>query len=343
MCVADKKETYQQTCGKCKKRFETDEQLRDWCSEECKIKFKTSRCKKCDRAFLSYQKRSFCSEACKRKECIMCNKTYIPKSTESYCSETCKIKKFTHTCKTCETDFYKQQVTARYCSESCRGVYEKTKKYHIVCKHCKNVLLVTDKNRLYCSDVCVEAYRKKAEQKRNKKNQSNELEELVRLKVDVLIDRRQDALTYIGSAVDFNDRMGFTENVKARVIARDDHQCYICHDDTYIEVHHKLPQNLGGGHEEDNLVTLCRRCHRHVETGNRDHAYRKCLQNAQKTYGMQSLVYRDNANQKIKFQYIAEELHRLNNHLIKQGSGELGESLILLDDLLDEVEQYSLR
>ena len=49
--------------------------------------------------------------------------------------------------------------------------------------------------------------------------------------------------------------------VRRQVLARDGHRCQRCGEPGALEVHHKLPVEKGGGHELENLVTLCVKCH----------------------------------------------------------------------------------
>jgi len=52
---------------------------------------------------------------------------------------------------------------------------------------------------------------------------------------------------------------------EARKIAlRRDGRCRICSSDSPLTVHHMWPRGLGGGHEIENLVTLCESCHQHI-------------------------------------------------------------------------------
>jgi 5-methylcytosine-specific restriction endonuclease McrA len=55
----------------------------------------------------------------------------------------------------------------------------------------------------------------------------------------------------------------------ARVRERDSHKCMICGDTggkTALPVHHIISYQVACRHDEFNLITLCRRCHRNVET-----------------------------------------------------------------------------
>jgi len=47
---------------------------------------------------------------------------------------------------------------------------------------------------------------------------------------------------------------------RARIYARDGHKCHYCGDQKNLTLDHKIPQSKGGGHEDENLVTCCKRC-----------------------------------------------------------------------------------
>ena len=51
-----------------------------------------------------------------------------------------------------------------------------------------------------------------------------------------------------------------------RMALRRDKTCRICDSDTLLTVHHMWPRGLDGGHEIENLVTLCESCHQHLCT-----------------------------------------------------------------------------
>ncbi|MEW9502379.1 HNH endonuclease [Jeotgalibacillus marinus] len=46
----------------------------------------------------------------------------------------------------------------------------------------------------------------------------------------------------------------------------------LCESGTSLEVHHMVPRIRGGNHSSENLITLCTRCHWHIETGDLEHA-----------------------------------------------------------------------
>jgi 5-methylcytosine-specific restriction endonuclease McrA len=52
------------------------------------------------------------------------------------------------------------------------------------------------------------------------------------------------------------------EEVRKAVYKRDDYKCRNCHTTKYLELHHIIFRSQGGKDIEENLVTLCNRCHR---------------------------------------------------------------------------------
>ena len=60
------------------------------------------------------------------------------------------------------------------------------------------------------------------------------------------------------------------ENMKARILARDNHTCQICKKkpkNERLEVHHIIFRSQGGSDEENNLVTVCHSCHVELHKG----------------------------------------------------------------------------
>ena len=60
------------------------------------------------------------------------------------------------------------------------------------------------------------------------------------------------------------------ENTKAMVLNRDGYKCQCCkgkHKDSKLEVHHIIFRSQGGSDESENLITLCRTCHKALHEG----------------------------------------------------------------------------
>ena len=59
-------------------------------------------------------------------------------------------------------------------------------------------------------------------------------------------------------------------NTKAMVLNRDGYTCQYCHGkrkNSRLEVHHIQYRHMGGSDDSDNLITLCRSCHKDVHDG----------------------------------------------------------------------------
>lgn len=57
------------------------------------------------------------------------------------------------------------------------------------------------------------------------------------------------------------------KQAKQETLDRDNHSCVRCACEGDLQVHHIVPLSQGGGHELENLATLCDRCHRIAHGG----------------------------------------------------------------------------
>lgn len=184
----------------------------------------------------------------------------------------------------------------------------------------------------------MENYRKNKDKKDTKSEQ--ELREVVEERVKVLLTRRNDLMKEQAlNTVDYWTVDGFNEALKNKVLQRDNYHCYVCENDKDLEVHHVLPRRLGGSHEMDNLITLCVRCHRHVETGNYQHAVKKCLENAKKHFNMPSFKLSEKLTRKEQMSIIENEISKIYEKMIEHNNGEMEELLIEFDNFFDELNE----
>lgn len=54
------------------------------------------------------------------------------------------------------------------------------------------------------------------------------------------------------------------ENLRQQVLRRDNWRCQACGAMTDLEVHHQQFRSHSGSDSEQNLITLCRHCHREM-------------------------------------------------------------------------------
>lgn len=341
--------TIEKQCDRCKKPFETAEPDVVWCSEACKEKLHVKYCVTCDKAFYTYLKhRAYCSDACRMRRCSVCNGVYLPKKTETYCSEACKIKKYTHTCIVCKEPFFKQVPSAKYCGNGCHSILRSAKKKYKLCKNCGKMLLTFHiHNEPYCDRACYEDYVAKVKAGKIHKGANQEekliiLEQSVKSKVEILIDRMlaPDVLTTF-HARDLSNEHGFTQELKEQVKERDQYCCYVCEGIESLDVHHIVKQRHGGVHEAHNLVTLCRRCHRHIETGNKEYALKKCLQNAKKHAGIVDVKLEEKLSRAHQLAMVKGDLQDILELLIQKEDFELLDIIFRMNEVMDELEEMS--
>lgn len=68
---------------------------------------------------------------------------------------------------------------------------------------------------------------------------------------------------------EFEQRLQIPERVRREVLDRDNEQCQLCGTSgaNRLQLHHVIYRSHGGRHDEENLVTLCWRCHADVHEG----------------------------------------------------------------------------
>jgi len=63
------------------------------------------------------------------------------------------------------------------------------------------------------------------------------------------------------------------QQIRERVLLRDNERCRNCASEEDLEVHHVVPVSRGGVHSISNLITLCKSCHIAADSG-RDTPYK---------------------------------------------------------------------
>lgn len=60
------------------------------------------------------------------------------------------------------------------------------------------------------------------------------------------------------------------ENLKQQVLRRDSWRCQSCGTMSNLQVHHKRFRSQSGQDSEENLITLCARCHSYIHSATVD-------------------------------------------------------------------------
>lgn len=263
-----KKRTF--ICQQCGKQFNSSRKSPICCSKECatqRLRNRvTKKCEACGKDMsvnpgLLHRKR-YCSKECKhagqkRKvewKCSRCGKIKHLKPSEAqekqYCSVKCannKDSKITLECPVCKKVFYRfpcrlKDGKKHYCSKECHHEDMKNKGIWrtLVCASCgeeyqTTVHQIEKRDSKYCSLEC-------------KHNGSH---------------KRDGALSY------------YWRKTAASVRKRDKYTCALCgkfQRKPALDVHHIVPartfatEDLDKANDPLNLVSLCRTCHRSVET-----------------------------------------------------------------------------
>ena len=86
--------------------------------------------------------------------------------------------------------------------------------------------------------------------------------------------------------------------VKARVWERDNHLCVYCHSPNAIPEAHYISRAKGGLGVEENILTLCRRCHDRYDHGTREEKrelarrFKEYLNKQYENWNEDELIYR---------------------------------------------------
>ena len=211
------------------------------------------------------QKRHFCSKQCanigRRKHTSI---PLIQIGARAYVRLSCQI---------CEKIYYKYPAFAqksKYCSRKCQAeAYRKFKTYAI-CPTCNKSFLVTNDNRKFCSVECF----KTARPLKTCETCAGQFRPYHTKQSGRFCSRLCKGKASIGSS---NPNYKGAEKVKYgfdwilvrnQALERDGYKCQVCFKDYgKMHVHHIVPYRICHSHRLDNLITLCRSCHKTYEVG----------------------------------------------------------------------------
>lgn len=183
----------------------------------------------------------------------------------------------------------------------------------------------------YCSIEC---------RSKNTKRQNTESLEDVEKLVRYLVTKMNKASSVnVYSPVFYTDVLNPTDSQRIAVAKRDKNRCRVCNSRSNLEIHHIVKRRDGGGNDMDNLITLCNKCHRHIETGDIENAIKKCTRNYLCVANKDSSVFAFHLNNLEKVEYSKAELAKLYNIIADSGDYVNTESIkICLDEILDRLE-----
>lgn len=340
-------------CLCCGKLFEYDSKKggRKFCDENCRMNYYGIKPKNNDTV---------------KKVCRYCGKTFDCSSstpTKVYCSRDCsaafyrekqqteqkkEVRLATHICLYCGKKFTwtSNKSFQKYCSKECASKANKERlmaykwKEERKCAYCGNAFEwhSNKSGQKYCSLECREAatkikIRDYQKQKRNEKT-DEEIRNEVYLKVLDIISKMDQSkgAAFGGMPIDYRVVGDISEKTREYVLQRDSHECQVCKRKDSLHLHHLIKRKNGGNHDAENLITLCASCHRHIETGDLDHAVRKCFKNAKKFYG------NDDGAKGVDVDSLKFQLTVLFNKLKESPAGEDTEIMVCIDEALDLID-----
>lgn len=297
------------------------------------------------------------------KACKFCKKQFECTSatpTKVFCSNDClkafyKEKHSTlilekRNCQYCGKEFIwnNHKWGQKYCGKECankaisdkwrRDVWAETKN----CTYCgKEFEWFSNKpNQKYCSAECRQAatliktknYNKSHNKRR--KNADEQLRNEVYLKVLDIISKMDQSKgsTFGGRYIDYSVIGDISEKTREIVLERDRRECKVCKRKDSLHLHHLIKRKNGGNHNAENLITLCASCHRHIETGDIEHATNACFRNAKRYYGEKE------SNKTIDIDGLKAKLTLLFDKLKESPAAEDVEIMVCLDEALDLID-----
>jgi len=184
-------------------------------------------------------------------------------------------------CKTCGKEFEPITGNQVYCNVKCRPLVGQ--QYTLKCVICKKEFKNGCKKVMTCSKKCLDQLRLNRKNKKYNQKSIYNLDKDIRIVVrpiieDILNKSMAQGENMNGQAIDFR-HIVFNETARNKILDRDKFKCRICNAEVNLHIHHIIPRQFGGSHEENNLITLCAKCHMHIETGDVEHAVNKCSNN----------------------------------------------------------------
>lgn len=333
-------------CLYCGASFEYDKYRsnRKFCNENCRkkyygIKEKTYEIKKCEHCGKEFEcssstpNKKFCSRECLRaqykeqaksnqtenikkvRKCAYCGKQFVwesSKSNQIFCTSVCQ-KKSTY------ERIHKAVITEKRKCQLCGEEFE---------------WYSTKPNQKYCSKECLKlatANNIKLKQKGSEEFLEN-LRSTVYLKVAEIISKMQDkGETFNNQYIDYWKVGDISEKTREQVLKRDNYECQVCKRKDSLHLHHLIKRKDGGTHDAENLITLCASCHRHIETGDLEHASQKCFKNAKEYYNLGEV------NEEVEMAYISSLLKNYFEE-IEEKMGEQTELLVKLDNIIEIID-----
>lgn len=326
-------------CKECGKRFKKNGGSQKFCSDFCR----EIHSKKQRRKQKKKQKKEL--KASIIVTCSYCRRLFETSNPgEKYCSLECRENSKQQqsemtvvTCLVCNKTFKPSKAEKQYCSPECRE--KGMLKYEHKCSVCGKVFKSKSSNSKTCSKECLKEHIKRLNKNKNK-NSSDAIEFMIRSKVTSIINKSlEQGESFRNSSINYWN-IPFNDSIKEKILERDGYECNVCGRKTNLQIHHIVKRSWGGSHTEDNLITLCSKCHRSIETGDIEHATRKCTKNYINVLKNRRDSSRmDLSNKELiiaQSNFIKNIFKRLNE--INDNNYDIEEILVSIDNFLSNIE-----
>lgn len=248
-------------------------------------------------------------------------------------------------CVYCRKTFTKRTVHQKYCSVACRtSHYEalglknsQEKLSEKNCLFCGETFIYSNlrNSQKYCKVDCRESdYKLRG----NKVKKQNSLKDDVERKVKMILEKAKSTVATQSLGIIITDITldSFTDKMKLKARERDGYCCQICNaQNVRLEVHHILKRSLGGSNDLENLVTLCVKCHRAIETNDENHAVKTCYKNAMK---VNDRVIGEKLTNPEKINILTDCLERVFDKLAGEKAIEKSELLLMIGGTLSQTD-----
>ena len=342
------------SCLNCGNTFEFDKRKsnRRFCNEDCRCSFygytshkpkvekKTTylirKCKFCGKEFeckTAAEDRSFCSDDCK--------KIFIQKQQEE--SKIRKESREKRKCLFCGKEFIWKTWNQKHCSKECSDKFNEKQTHRDLrsenrtCAYCgsKFTWCSNKPSQKYCCYECQREATKKNLKERSKLREKPEdlLRTDVYFKVLEIINKMYESKgnTFDGKYIDYWKIGDISEKTREKVLERDGFECKICKRKDSLHLHHLIKRKNGGEHTLENLITLCASCHRHIETGDVEHATNACYRNARRNYAEAEQI------KTVDIEFIKNKLTLFFDKLKESEASTNTEIMVCLDEVLDYI------
>lgn len=127
----------------------------------------------------------------------------------------------------------------------------------------------------------------------------------------------------------------FKKNIESTIMENNNYECVICSSEDYLMIHHIIPENYGGTNYQYNLVTLCQKCNKAIETTSLTEAIRSCTKYFYKSFEINKS--KKTGGKHVLRKQIESNIHFLIENLDELTKIQIKQKLLEVQDKIDVV------